>query len=46
VVTRPPVERAASASYIVENALDVPTSSIRVAPIALTRIQSRRPVSP
>src|SRR5213596_256444 len=39
VVTRPPVERAASASQMVEKALEVPTSRIRVAPVARTMIE-------
>src|SRR5688572_7668043 len=45
VVTWPPVERAASASQMVEKALEVPTSRIRVAEVARTMIESRRPVS-
>ena len=36
---------AASASQMVEKPLEVPTSRIRVAAVARTRIQSRRPVS-
>src|SRR5262245_30203553 len=45
VVMRPPVVRAASASQIVEKALEVPTSRIRVARVARIRSQRSRPVS-